>query len=231
MTSEGLRESKDFCEKVMIPNQTCIVKTKLSRQDVQDCWVQDCHGNITDLVVKFDQNNLMSLRPAEDELDPATIETEGSQAFNVPNNETGLAFIEVIKIYLNKGRVRIRKRGRGSRATSTAMNSDIKIADSEWMAVYIDKIESKAEEDERHEQFIRERNFRDNDITKRMKNASIQVLTEMAVEKIKEDYKAELKRELAEEMRAKIMKEILEQSKIEIKTATITIGNTSFDIK
>ncbi len=63
------------------------------------------------------------------------IKTQGSQAFNVPNNPLGRFFLHLLKRYRNRGWY-YRARGRGSRKEHGCQAS-IPKEHSEWMAVYM----------------------------------------------------------------------------------------------
>ncbi len=72
-----------------------------------------------------------------------TIRTSGQQAFNVPNDEEGRKFLELMKRYRNKGWT-YRTRGRGPRSAPEGVidphfgsPASICQENSEWMAVYL----------------------------------------------------------------------------------------------
>lgn len=72
-----------------------------------------------------------------------TIRTSGQQAFNVPNDEEGRKFLELMKRYRNKGWT-YRARGRGHRSAPEGVfdphfgsPASICQENSEWMAVYL----------------------------------------------------------------------------------------------
>ncbi len=63
------------------------------------------------------------------------IQTQGSQTFNVPNNEEGRTFLKLMEKFRNKG-WHYRIRGRGTRKYHGAQ-AHIPKQYSEWMAVYL----------------------------------------------------------------------------------------------
>ena len=63
------------------------------------------------------------------------IRTDGSQAFNVPNDEEGHVFLKLLRKFRNRGWY-YRARGRGSRKEHGEANG-IEQEHSEWMAVYM----------------------------------------------------------------------------------------------
>ncbi len=63
------------------------------------------------------------------------IRTDGSQAFNVPNDEEGHVFLKLLRKFRNRGWY-YRARGRGSREEHGDANG-IEQEHSEWMAVYM----------------------------------------------------------------------------------------------
>ena len=71
------------------------------------------------------------------------IKSEGTQLFNVPNNAEGLQFLELAKKHLNKHRFSgFRKKGRGKNRPKNRGNGDLRISESEWLAVYPDESDS-----------------------------------------------------------------------------------------
>lgn len=71
------------------------------------------------------------------------IRTSGHQAFNVPNDEEGRKFLEMVRRYRNKGWT-YRARGRGPRSAPEGVfdphfgsPASISQANSEWMALYL----------------------------------------------------------------------------------------------
>ena len=63
------------------------------------------------------------------------IQTQGSQTFNVPNNEEGRTFLKLMEKFRNKG-WHYRIRGRGPRRDH-GTQYHIPQQHSEWMAVYL----------------------------------------------------------------------------------------------
>ena len=59
-------------------------------------------------------------------------------AFNVPNTICGKAFIRLLRLYLNPNR-QIRLRGRGPRTKGRGYTRDLRLCDSERIAVYIER--------------------------------------------------------------------------------------------
>ena len=64
------------------------------------------------------------------------IQSKGTQLFNIPNNEEGLAFLNLCNKYINRHcYIALKKRGRNSNRPKNC-RSDIPIAESEWIAAY-----------------------------------------------------------------------------------------------
>ena len=58
--------------------------------------------------------------------------------FEVPNDNEGHAFLKQLSKYMNHKVYKRHARGRGSRKDSKGAQSHITIANSEWIAVYVD---------------------------------------------------------------------------------------------
>lgn len=65
------------------------------------------------------------------------IETNGTQVFNVPNTESGKAFMDQAATYLNRPIFKMVKRGRGSRLEH-GNQSSIPLPHAEWVAFYVE---------------------------------------------------------------------------------------------
>jgi len=72
------------------------------------------------------------------------IRTNGTQMFNIPNNEEGRFFIKLVQKFLNSSKYKISSRGRAKRRRLLAEldnrfynRSDIPIAQAEWIALYV----------------------------------------------------------------------------------------------
>ena len=71
------------------------------------------------------------------------IETAGGQAFNVPNNREGRAFLRSMRRFINRPLWRFSARGRGPRLrpgdTHVSLSRSLSLphAESKWLAVYL----------------------------------------------------------------------------------------------
>ena len=77
--------------------------------------------------------------------------TDGSQIFNVPNNEEGWAFIKSCHKFLHTRRQRLDKRGRGKRDGTFSGRASISPKKAEWIAVYNYRKRTEAEEKRAYE--------------------------------------------------------------------------------
>jgi len=81
------------------------------------------------------------------------IKSEGTQLFNIPNNEEGMAFLQSCKKYLNTKRYKFSRRGRGPRGSKFSKGYDshvsLRKADSTWFAVYAGIKETEREKRDR----------------------------------------------------------------------------------
>jgi hypothetical protein len=79
------------------------------------------------------------------------IETNGSQIFNVPNTEEGRNWMQNAAKYLNRPQYNMKKRGRGSEGRERRNGrltyngqSDCKLENADWIALYIHDGSTKA---------------------------------------------------------------------------------------